>query len=122
MRTKTVVGVGALLTLLAAGAPALAQDDVQPGDLEQRLRILERKLEVAEEEKAAKAREATSLEFKFKGLLQLDGRFYKDDRQAFNDGFIAYLSAKGFNGGTHDALTNADTSRATCAMWRGVRS
>src|SRR5690349_15718194 len=85
----------------AMPAPAVAQE----GDLEQRLRIVERKLEAADEGREATGKEATtasagekgfgfrnadgSFEFKFKGLMQLDGRFFGDDEQTLNDTFLA---------------------------------
>jgi phosphate-selective porin OprO and OprP len=65
------------------------------------VRILERKLEVADEERQAKAADATSasagekgfgfknadgsFEFRLKGLVQADGRFFIGDEQSFND-------------------------------------
>ena len=94
----------ALVMVLFALPPALAAADEAQDELEQRVRILERKLEVAEEEKQAKAKESTtpaagekgfgfknadgSYEFRFKGLLQADGRFFSGDEQAFNDTWL----------------------------------
>lgn len=93
----------ALAAVLGVGV-ATAQTAPATEDLEQRVRILERKLELADEEKATKAKESTnasagekgfgfknadgSFEFKFKGLLHADGRFFADDDQAFNDTFL----------------------------------
>jgi phosphate-selective porin OprO/OprP len=95
-----------LVAAVAAGliaVPAAAQSPPAE-DLEQRIRVLERKLELVEEEKQAEAREAGaasasekgfglksadgSFELKFKGLLQADTRFYIDDARAFNDTFL----------------------------------
>lgn len=96
--------IAAFAALLLAGT-ALAQSPPAPDDLEQRVRILERRLEVADEEQQAKAKEATttaagekgfgfrnadgSFEFRFKGLLQFDGRFFSGDEQTLTDSFLA---------------------------------
>lgn len=97
MRTST------LLAFLIFGSvlPAIAAET--SADLDQRLRVLERKLELADEEKSAKAKEAASVsagekgfgiksadgtfELKFRGLLQADSRFFLGDEPPlrFND-------------------------------------
>jgi len=84
-----------LATPLAAAAPA--------EDLDQRLRIVERQLEVQKEEADGKAKDATTasasdkgfslkkgdFEFKFRGLLQADARFWRDDQAPRqNDTFL----------------------------------
>src|SRR5690242_18868204 len=95
----------AAIAFIATFGATPVQAMAQEGDLEQRLRIIERKLEVTEEDKEAKGKEATtaaagekgfgfrnadgSFEFKFKGLMQLDGRFFGDDEQTLNDTFLA---------------------------------
>lgn len=75
------------------------------GDLDQRLRILERKLELQQEEQVTRAREAPVVavdnkgasfksangeyEVKIRGLIQGDGRFFlDDDAVAQNDTFL----------------------------------
>lgn len=86
---------------LAAPAEAAKQDE-----LEQRIRILERKLELQAEETQARARDGVttsagekgfgwknadgSFEFKFKGLLQADSRIFIGDPagQGLNDTFL----------------------------------
>jgi phosphate-selective porin OprO/OprP len=80
-------------------APALAQDPTPPSaeDLEQRIKILERKLELAEEAKAEEKRAAPSFTagpdgfllksaqgdfvLRLRGYLQLDGRTFPDDQE-----------------------------------------
>ena len=95
--------IAAVAIVLLAG-PAAAQSPATTEDLEQRLRVLERKLELAEEEKAAKAREGASAsagdkgfgikaadgsyEFRLRGLLQADGRFFSGDEQTLNDTWL----------------------------------
>lgn len=78
--------------LLATSFGAFAQT-ASPEELDQRIRILERKLELQSEEAAAKAKDAASVsigekglsvkkgdsEFKFNALIQLDGRWFIDD-------------------------------------------
>lgn len=100
MRASAAV-LAVLVTSLAA--PLAAQEGAAPSaDLAQRLRLLEERLEIAEGQ--AKAREATaasagekgfglrsadgSYEFRFKGLVQVDGRFFGDDGQALNDTWL----------------------------------
>lgn len=85
--------------LLATSVGATAQQAVTTQDVDQRLRILERKLEIEKEAADAKAKDATSTSFgdkglsvkkgdfelKIKGLLQGDIRTFLDDEGAFND-------------------------------------
>lgn len=83
----------------ADGAPLTA------ADLDQRLRVLERKLELQEEAAAAKAAGTPSVtlapdkglavkspdgdsEIKLRALVQADGRFFLGDDQPANDGFL----------------------------------
>ena len=100
-----------LISLLAAASVApLAQaqsaaiDQTHVDALEQRLLVLERKLEIQNEEAAAKAKEAPVVtagdkgfslksakgdyELKFSALAQIDGRYFVDDDGAFRDGFV----------------------------------
>lgn len=74
-------------------------------ELEQRLLVLERKLEIQNEEAATKAKDAPVVtasekgfslknakgdyEIKFTGLAQIDGRYFIGDDSAFRDGFQA---------------------------------
>ncbi len=96
----------AMLATVTLAAPAAAQSApaAPADDLEQRVRVLERKLELEAEDKTAKDKAAPTVsagekgfgfksadgafEFKFKGLLQLDGRFFADDEQTLNDTFL----------------------------------
>lgn len=90
-----------------AAAAGEGETNVEPGlaDLDQRLRILERKLELQQEEQTAKAKEAPVIavndkgasfksangdyEVKIRGLLQGDGRFFIDGAPAgTNDTFL----------------------------------
>lgn len=92
----------------AAAPPAQASGEaVGIAELDQRLRVLERKLELQAEEAAAKAEKDPvialsaakglsikspandGVELKFKGLVQADSRFFlDDDAQQQNDGFL----------------------------------
>lgn len=80
-------------------------DDAASLDLDQRLRVIERKLELQAEEAAAKAakdpvvsltpskglsvKSPDGLELKVRGLVQADGRFFiGDDRNPQNDTFL----------------------------------
>lgn len=97
----------ATLALNAASVPALAQTTgTSNAELDQRIKILERQLEIQKEEADAKAKDAYSskfdekglsiksasgdFEFKFKGLLQADARYFTDD---FNPGNVAVTDA-----------------------------
>ncbi len=94
----SVVG-GTLLAVVSAGAHAAPTTQ----DLDQRIRILERKLELEKEEAAAKASAVTAasvsdrglsikngdFEFRFNGLLQADARWFTGDSVAqTSDTFI----------------------------------
>lgn len=82
----------ALLPLVAAAGTAFAQSATTE-ELDQRIKILERKLELQQEAAEAAAKSATSAsasdkgfgikkgdyEFKFNGLVQLDGRWFTGD-------------------------------------------
>lgn len=80
--------------LLASLAGAARADDAPTtADLDQRIKVLERQLEIQQEEAAAKAKDATTpaagekgfslkkgdYELKFSALAQIDGRFFLDD-------------------------------------------
>ncbi|MEK6805570.1 MAG: porin [Pseudomonadota bacterium] len=87
--------------LIVASLPAWAES---ADSLNQRVRVLERKIENQQEEVDKKAREAPivtagekgfgfklpdgSFEFRLRGLLQSDARFFIGDSKTFNDGFI----------------------------------
>jgi len=100
-----------LISLLAAAsfaplahAQTATSDKQRVEELEQRLLILERKLEIQTEEAATKAKEAPVVtasdkgfslknakgdyEIKFTALGQIDGRYFVDDDGAFRDGFV----------------------------------
>lgn len=84
--------------------PVAAQAVAQADDLDQRLKVIERKLELDTEDKAAKEKTTPtvsagdkgfgfksadgSFEIKFRGMAQLDGRFFADDEQTLNDTFL----------------------------------
>lgn len=90
------------LVASVVGAPAaIAAPSTE--DLDQRIRILERQLEIQKEEADTKAKDASTttisdkgvsikkgdFELKFKGLVQADVRTYLDDRAPrVNDGFV----------------------------------
>ncbi len=93
--TKTATTVGRALlgsALLATSLGATAQT-ATTDDLDQRIRILERKLELQAEEAASKAKDASTssisdkgfaikkgdFELKFNGLVQLDSRWFTGD-------------------------------------------
>ncbi len=79
------------LHTIALGAlflTGLAQAETTPQPtLEQRLAIVERKLELAQEEAAAKAKDAPVLP-KVSGYIQADYRDFVDDAGAFTDQFL----------------------------------
>jgi phosphate-selective porin OprO and OprP len=108
-------------------AAAAAEGESAPatlGDLDQRLRILERRLELQQEETAAKAKEAPVIavndkgaslksasgdfEIKIRGLIQGDGRFF----------------SSGVPSGTYDTFllrTARPTIEGTLGKWIGFR-
>jgi phosphate-selective porin OprO/OprP len=109
--SKNHQGINAvfLLTLIAAAvaAPARAAEGDTPTaqDLDQRVRILERQLEIQKEESEARAKDAAIVsadskgfsiknakgdyELKFGGLIQADYRFYNGDNNVrSNDQFL----------------------------------
>ena len=86
------------ICLLAFAANALVAQDATPSDdVEQRLRVVERKLELADEQKAEKEKSAVTVaaggegftlksaagdfQLKLRGYLQVDGRFFLDDEK-----------------------------------------
>lgn len=92
---------------LGTAAPASADDGNGLADLDQRLRVIERKLELQSEEAATRAASSPTvtlsankglavkspppgdIEVKFKALVQGDGRFFlDDDRYPQNDTFL----------------------------------
>lgn len=100
--TRTLIS---LLVAASAAPLAQAQGASAVEELEQRLLVLERKLEIQNEDAATKVREAPVVtagdkgfslksakgdyELKFSALAQIDGRYFVDDDGAFRDGFIA---------------------------------
>lgn len=97
----------ALERRVGGNAVASQGEALEPGlaDLDQRLRILERKLELQQEDQVARARETPVIavndkgasfksaqgdyEVKIRGLIQGDGRFFlNDDAVAQNDTFL----------------------------------
>ncbi|SER11850.1 phosphate-selective porin OprO and OprP [Solimonas aquatica] len=98
----------ALLPIAAIAGQAFAEQGPSLEQLDQRIKILERQLENQKEEADAKAKDAATVaagsngfsiksakgdyEFKFRGLLQADGRFFLSDGPAAsvrsNDGFL----------------------------------
>lgn len=89
-----------------AAAPAPAAAPAVNEEFDQRLKVIERKLEIQKEDADAKAKDTASAnagekgfslksadgtyELKFRGLLQVDGRFFVADPAAagFNDTFL----------------------------------
>lgn len=103
--TRSLISLLAFSTF-AATAHAAAPDSADAArveELEQRLLVLERKLEIQSEEAAAKAKDAPVVtasekgfslknakgdyEIKFSGVAQIDGRYFIGDDSAFRDGF-----------------------------------
>lgn len=103
MFQKKTSGSVATISLIAVAAslfpysPVQAQDGASTvQDLDQRIRILERKLELEKEAAETKAKDATTAsasdkgfslkkgdtEFKFNALVQLDGRWFIDDSRS----------------------------------------
>lgn len=91
----------------AAGAQSGSEPaaQVDPAELEQRVKVLERKLELAEEQAAEKAKTATTVsagvdgfaiksadgaaQLRLRALVQEDGRFFfGDDERPLNDTFV----------------------------------
>jgi phosphate-selective porin OprO/OprP len=96
---------GLLLLGFAAAAPVVGQEPPTAAEVDQRLRILERNLELEAEKEAqdAKARPAVvagkdgfalksadgAFQFKLRGYLQFDGRaYFDDDARPATDGFV----------------------------------
>ncbi|WP_051278514.1 OprO/OprP family phosphate-selective porin [Solimonas flava] len=94
-----------VVPLLAAAVGAQAQEAPSTEQLDQRIRVLERQLEIQKEESDARAKAAATVsasekgfsiksakgdyEFKFRGLLQADSRWYFGDQAPrTNDGFL----------------------------------
>lgn len=90
----------ALLPIAAVAGQAFAQE-TSVDSVDQRLRVLERKLEIQNEEAAAKAKDTATVsasdkgfsikkgdyEFKINALVQFDARVYLDDEGTQNDTF-----------------------------------
>jgi phosphate-selective porin OprO/OprP len=106
-QTPTLEELARRLQALEAREGATAADGapLTAADLDQRLRVLERKLELQEEAAAAKAASTPSVtlapdkglavkspdgdsEIKLRGLVQADGRFFLGDDAPANDGFL----------------------------------
>lgn len=101
---KGIISVSALTLIAAAvAAPAYAAEgDASVSDLDQRVRILERQLEIQKEEADAKAKDAAVVtagssgfsiknakgdyEIQFHGLIQADARFYNGDNTGATPG------------------------------------
>jgi phosphate-selective porin OprO and OprP len=99
---------GSLIAGLAIANPALAAEgnDARFEELEQKIKVLERKLEIQQEEAASKAKTAPVIkagdkglsfesadgayQFKLNGLFQGDGRFFLEngDRTDLEDSFL----------------------------------
>jgi phosphate-selective porin OprO/OprP len=104
-----VLTATAAAVLASFAGAARADDAPTTTDLDQRIKVLERQLEIQKEEADAKAKDATTAsagekgfslkkgdyEIKFSALAQVDGRFFVDDGPTddqpasprFNDGF-----------------------------------
>ncbi|HEY0915774.1 MAG TPA: porin [Solimonas sp.] len=91
----------ATLAIIASVGVAQAAENATNEELDQRIRILERKIEIDKEAAEAKAKDSATVnvsdkgvsikkgdnEFKFNALVQLDARTYLDDSRAQNDTF-----------------------------------
>jgi len=108
----------ALLGLAAVAAAQSGSDPappVDPAELEQRVKVLERKLELAEEQAAEKAKTATTVsagvdgfaiksadgafQLRLRALVQEDGRFFfGDDERPLNDTFVLRRARPIFEG------------------------
>ncbi len=91
-----------LLGIALVGSPTFAATSASTEELDQRIRILERKLELDKEAADKKAKDAGSVsasekgfvikkgdyELKLRGLFHTDARFYVDDDDAFKDTFL----------------------------------
>lgn len=111
MSRRLTLPTRTLISLLAAAsfaplvhAQGSATDKARIEELEQRLLVLERKLEIQSEDAAAKAKEAPVVtagdkgfslknakgdyEIRFTALGQIDHRAFVDDDGAFRDGFV----------------------------------
>lgn len=103
MKITGLAGLVVIGTLALDAHPVLAQSQKPTAeDLDQRIRILERKLELNQEEAAAKAKDATTVsasekgfsfkkgdfELKLRGLFQTDARIFVEDDGAFDDTFL----------------------------------
>ncbi len=91
-----------LFGIALAGSPSFAATAASTEELDQRIRILERKLELDKETAEKKEKGATSVsasekgfvikkgdyELKLRGLFQTDARFYVDDDDKFNGTFL----------------------------------
>ena len=100
---RSLIGLLALSTFTVATPVAFAASDERVEELEQRLLVLERQLEIQQEEAANKAKEAPVIaandkgfsiknakgdnEIKFNALGQIDHRAFFSDDGAFRDGF-----------------------------------
>lgn len=101
MKTQYLPSLVVLGATLLAGASAQAAD-VTTEELDQRIRILERKIELDKEAADAKAKDAATVsasdkgfsikkgdyELKLRALLQADARVFSGDDGAFNDTFL----------------------------------
>lgn len=103
--TQNLISLLAIASLAPLAQAATASTDAeQVQALEQRLSILERKLEIQNEEAAAKAKDTAVVtagdqgfslksakgdtQIKFSALAQIDHRAFLDDDGAFRDGFV----------------------------------
>lgn len=94
-----------VLPLAAVAGTAIAQETPTAEQLDQRIRVLERQLELQQEDATAAAGKTATVsasdkgftiqsadnafQFKFRGLLQADSRWYLDDKAPrTNDGFL----------------------------------
>ncbi|NGY05326.1 OprO/OprP family phosphate-selective porin [Solimonas terrae] len=94
-----------LLPLLAVAGTAVAEDAPTVDQLDQRIRVLERQLELQQEDADTNARKTATVsasdkgftiqsadnafQFRFRGLMQADGRWFLDDKAPrTNDGFL----------------------------------
>lgn len=115
-RVKRRVARAVAAALLAGGGSLTARAEPSLAELDQKVRILERKLELSEEAQQAKAKESPAItadakdgfslssadkafQLKLKGYVQADGRFLLDDNaKAVADAFLIRRARLIFDG------------------------
>ena len=115
LRQHSKRGLALLAVTLFSAAAAQAADSA-PENLDQRLKVVERQLEIQKEEADAKAKDAATVkasdkgfslqsadekfQLNFRGLIQVDARFFTGDPagQSFSDTFLLRRAEPSFTG------------------------